>query len=629
MSDKDAFEADMAGAGGWPPGLLLRKDGVFLDVALAPELLRSGINRLYQTGWLLAGLDYPLLLLTLFHAPGPRRTVKSEAALRIAARVAPFAPERRRLYEHITVHDEVAEFYFEAVPSSEDSRMPVARDFDEMVAALWRHGVHYGVDSAAVRALIASGRAERAIVARALAPQPGREAQLIPVAQGIERDDAPRERADGRFDLLSFKNRHPHIKKHTRLLRNSAATPGLHGYALSGAVLPPPPPAQVDLSAYAGDGTRIERVTDGEFLVAAVDGYVQVDPQGRISIENKIVSHDGVSSRTTGNLKLRGAYEEFGEVQEQRLVDGSDMTLHGDAYGRLHSHGGLIELERNLMGGTAYNEHGDIHVGGVVSGAVVQARDGVVRLERAESCVISGTRVVIAHASNCDIIADEVEIGTAEGCMVAARQIRIDHACARKQVEMLVLPLVPDLAPFEARIADAHARAGQQAQNQLKRQQEIEAIAQLPDMRSYLALTGQLRRGELVLQPPQQAQYDKLAARMAAVLKELARLRLDIKQAEVMQAQLLAQAAQAMQERLAVAARTHCVLGSIEGDTIVRTLLAPAFPARVYDRTPKDIKALLRSAAPGVLPVFVGSSGVLDWSYVPLDASPLPSPATA
>ena len=619
VSDNLAFDADMASAGGWPPGLLLRKDGVFLDVALAPELLRSGIDRVYQAGWLLAGLDYPLLLLTLFHAPAPRRTMKHDAALRIAARVAPFAPERRALYEHIAVQGEQAEFYFEAVPSSDDSRVPVARDADEMVAALWRHGVHYGVDIALVRTLVASQRAERAVVARALAPEPGRAAQLLPVAQGIARDDAPSERADGRLDLLSFKNRHPHVKKHTRLLRRTPAVPGLHGYALSGAVLPPPPPEEADLNALAGAGTRIERFNDGEYLVAILDGYVQVDQQGKVSIENRIVSHDGVSSRTTGNLKLRGAYEEFGEVQEQRQIDGTDMTLHGDVYGRLHSHGGLIELERNLVGGTACNEHGDIHVGGVASGAVLQSRDGMVSLQRAESCVISGTRVVIAHASNCEIIADEVEIGVAEGCVVAARQIRIGHASARKQVEMLVLPLVPDLAPFEQRIADSLARAQQQGQVQEKRQQEIEAIAQLPEMRNYLALTGQLRRAELVLAPPQQALYDKLAARMAPVLKELARLRLDIKQAEVMQAQLLAQAQQITQERMQQAARVRCVLGKIEGDTIVRPLQAPAQPARAYDRTPKEIKALLRTAAPGVLPAFAGSSGALDWTYVPVE----------
>jgi len=617
VSDNVAFDADMASAGGWPPGLLLRKDGVFLDLALAPELLHSGIDRIFQAGWLLAGLDYPVLQLALFHAPAARRPVKHDNALRIAAGVAPFLPERRALYQHISVHEDTAEFYFEAVPASDDSRVPVTRDIDEMVAALWRHGVHYGIDTVAVRALIASGKAERAIVARALAPEPARAAQLQLVAQGIERDDAPRERADGRLDLLSFKNRHPHVRKHTRLLRLTPGLPGLHGVALSGALLPPELPGEVDLNAFAGAGTRLERLGDGQFLVADTDGYVQVDQQGIISIENKIVSHDGVSSRTTGNLKLRGAYEEFGEVQEQRLVDGSDMRLHGDVYGRLHSHGGLIELERNLVGGTAYNEHGDIHVGGVASGAVLQARDGAVHVQRAESCVISGTRVVIGYASNCDILADEVEIGTAEGCVVAARQIRIGRTDARKQVEMLVLPLVPDLAPFEARIADAHARAAQQAQNQARRQQEIEAIAQLPDMRSYLALTGQLRRGELVLQPPQQALYDKLAARMASVLKELAHLRLDVKQAEVMQEQLLAQAQQATQERLAAAARTHCVLEAVEGDTIVRTLQAPALPARVYDRTPKDIKALLRTAAPGVLPVFVGSSGELDWTYVP------------
>lgn len=619
MSDNHAFDADMASAGGWPPGLLLRKDGVCLDLALQPEALRAGMDRLFGAGWLLSGLDYPLFLLTLFHAPAPRASPKHDAALRIAARVAPFPPERRALYRGIAVQGDVAEFYFEAVPSSQDSRVPVARDFDEMVAALWRHGVRYGVDSAGVRALIASGRAERAIVARALAPQAGRAAQLLPVAQGLARDDAPRERADGRLDLLSFKNRHPHVKKHTRLLRKTPATPGLHGYALSGAVLPPPAPAAVDFEALAGAGTCFEHFSDGDFLVASMDGYVQVDQQGRISVENKIVSHDGVSSRTTGNLKLRGAYEEFGEVQEQRSIDGSDITIHGNVFGRLHSHGGLIALERNLVGGTAYSERGDIVVGGMASGAVLQAREGTVRLERAENCVISGTRVEIAHASNCDILAEEASIGVAEGCMVAARDIRIASAGARKQVEMLVLPLVPELAPLEAAITDSLAQAARHAQTGRKRQQELESIAQLPDVRQYLSLTGQLRRGELVLQPAQQGPYDKLAARIVPVLKEVARLRLEVKQSEVLQQQMQAQAVAQDAQRLALAARTRCVLAAIEGETIVRTLLAPMPPARVHERTPKEIKALLRSTSAGTLPVFAGSSGALDWTYVPVE----------
>ena len=477
--------------------------------------------------------------------------------------------------------------------------------------------MRYGLDSLAVRALLDAGKAERITVARALAPQPGRDAQLVEVSQGIHRDDAPRERPDGRLDLLSFKNRFPQVKKHARLLRLLPGAPGLPGYDLAGNVLPPPAPLALDLASVAGAGTQVERYSDGDFVVASVDGYVNVDEHGKISIDSKIVSREGVSSRTTGNLKLRAAYEEFGEVQEQRLVDGSDITIHGDVYGHLHSHGGLILLERNLVGGAAFNEHGDVRVAGVASGSVVQALSGEVRLQRAESCVIAGTRVVIDQASNCEIIADEVVIELAEGCAVAARTIRIGSAGPRKQVEMLVFPLVPDLSALEQKIAESLAKAAQLLQMQHKRQQEIDAIAQLPEVRNYLLLAGQLRRGELQLQPAQQVQYDKLAARIAPVLKEVARLRLDVKQSEISQAQRLALAAQLRVERQAMASQSRCTLGLVDGETTVRAMVVPPGSAKVYDRPPKEIKALLRSATPATQPVFAASTGSLEWTYQP------------
>ena len=617
MSDDDIPVPEADQAGGLPRGLLQRDEGVFLDLSLAPAQLRAAVEQLFQSGQLLAGLDYALFLLTLFHAPVPRSAPRGDALLRIAARVAPFPPQRRLLYKQVKIRGDSAEFYFEALLPGADGQVPARREFDELVADLWGKGVRYGLDSLAVRALLDAGKAERITVARALAPQPGRDAQLVEVSQGIHRDDAPRERPDGRLDLLSFKNRFPQVKKHARLLRLLPGAPGLPGYDLAGNVLPPPAPLALDLASVAGAGTQVERYSDGDFLVASVDGYVNVDEHGKISIDSKIVSREGVSSRTTGNLKLRAAYEEFGEVQEQRLVDGSDITIHGDVYGHLHSHGGLILLERNLVGGAAFNEHGDVRVAGVASGSVVQALSGEVHLQRAESCVIAGTRVVIDQASNCEIIADEVVIELAEGCAVAARTIRIGSAGPRKQVEMLVFPLVPDLSALEQQIAESLAKAAQLLQVQHKRQQEIDAIAQLPEVRNYLLLAGQLRRGELQLQPAQQVQYDKLAARIAPVLKEVARLRLDVKQSEISQAQMLALAAQLRVERQAMASQSRCTLGLVDGETTVRAMVVPPGSAKVYDRPPKEIKALLRSATPATQPVFAASTGSLEWTYQP------------
>ncbi|MEG1324401.1 MAG: hypothetical protein RSD99_05900, partial [Janthinobacterium sp.] len=76
MSDDDTPVPDAAPAGGLPHGLVQRDEGVCLDMSLAPAQLRDAVGQLFQSGQLLAGLDYGLFLLTLFHAPTPRAAPK-------------------------------------------------------------------------------------------------------------------------------------------------------------------------------------------------------------------------------------------------------------------------------------------------------------------------------------------------------------------------------------------------------------------------------------------------------------------------------------------------------------------------------------------------------------------------
>ncbi len=72
MSNEETPVPGASQAGSLAPGLLQRKDGVFFDLSLAPEQLRSAVDQLFQSGMLLAGIDYPLFLMTLYHAPAPR-----------------------------------------------------------------------------------------------------------------------------------------------------------------------------------------------------------------------------------------------------------------------------------------------------------------------------------------------------------------------------------------------------------------------------------------------------------------------------------------------------------------------------------------------------------------------------
>jgi hypothetical protein len=250
----------------------------------------------------------------------------------------------------------------------------------------------------------------------------------------------------------------------------------------------------------AGEGTVIENLRGGEFLVSAVEGFLSVDPGSkRISIGPKIISREGVSARTTGNLQLTGEYEEFGDVQEQRSVDGGNITIHGDVFGNINSRGGDIVLSRNLMGGSATNADGGIRVQGVASGAVLQTKKGEVALARAESCIISGTRVVIGEASNCEIMAEEVIIKVAEGCAIAARRIEIVHAGPRKNNEMLLYALVPDTSKFDKKIAELQPKVAQAQREAQQRKEEMDEITGQTEVRNYLTLATRVRKREVTL----------------------------------------------------------------------------------------------------------------------------------
>ncbi|WP_395400211.1 flagellar assembly protein A [Pseudoduganella sp. UC29_106] len=260
---------------------------------------------------------------------------------------------------------------------------PVSLDFDEFVADLWSKGVRFGLQEAAVRAAMANPRGERTEQLRAgWNPSPAIDAQVVEVSRDLHRSNAPRERSDGRVDLTSFQNRFPQMKHGQRLLQKLPGAPGEQGREISGAPIPPNQPADVNFSRYAGAGTLIVREPEGEFLVANQDGFLNVDTKsGQISVSEKIVSREGVSGRTTGNLELMGAFEEFGDVQELRDVIGSDITVHGDVYGNIKSSGGAVVLGRNLVGGSVASAGGTIRIVGVASGSSIQCPGGEVRIE--------------------------------------------------------------------------------------------------------------------------------------------------------------------------------------------------------------------------------------------------------
>jgi len=608
----DALAA--AAAGTTPAPVLLHcDDGVFFRADSIPAERQAVVGQTFLSGAFFSGLDYDVFLRLLYDAP---MGAAADAPIRFASAVEPFALARRALYKSVKIVHGEADYYFEPVflDAGGGPVQGATLRFDEFVADMWQKGIRFGIDAIAVRAAIASTKPERCVVARRRDAVPGQDAAIVEVTDALHRSNAPREGANGRFDLHTFQNRFPQVSARTRLLKKMPPVAGVRGHELSGIPIEPPVPKDLELVSVAGTGTVIEHLDGTDFLVAAVQGFVNVDKRSRrISIGPKIVSREGVSVRTTGNLQLTGEYEEFGEVQENRIVEGGNITIHGDVFGRIVSRGGTIVLRHNLMGGTAVNRDGAIRVAGVAANAVLQTKAGEVAVQRAQSCIITGTRVRIGIATNCEIMADEVVIGNASGCAIAARSIVIESAGPHKHSEMTLFALVPDTSRLDGEIADFTSRGEAYARLMQRHTEAVDAITGRREVSTYLALAQRIRKREASLTPEQMRAFQKIAVLVGPALQEVAQLSLAARQAQTQQVLMQEGALAAQARKDAVAGAASCRVRMLSGETVVRAMPYNPEQGAAYHVAARDVRTRLRAEAQTRPPVWSGSTGTLVW----------------
>jgi hypothetical protein len=598
--------------------IVARDDGVWLRADASRQDLQAAAGHVFAAGSRFAGLDYALFLHRLYGTgPALPAAPHGQPLLRMADAIVPFPGERRALYRSVKIDGGEAEYVFEPVylDAGGDALQPATLAFDEFVAAMWATGIRFGIDAAAVRQGMASARPGRRVVARRLDPVPGRDAAIVEVSEHLHRSNAPREQADGRVHLDTFENRFPQVPAHARLLRKEPRTEGARGIELSGVPIETVPGRDLELTGVAGRGTMIVHEDGHDYLVSAIEGFINVDrTNGRLSVGPKIVGSEGVSVRTTGNLQLAGAYEEFGELQENRVVEGGDITIHGDVFGHIASRGGTVQLGRNLMGGSVANAAGAVHVAGVASNAVVQAKGGEVTIRQAQNCIVTGTKVTIGEATNCEILADEVVIGIASGCAIAGRRMTLTCAGPRKGSEMLLFAVVPDTACHDDAIAGLEARAQRVEATVLEHRNAVGELTGRKEVRSYLALAACVRAGHVTLTAAQQGLLRKMAEQVAPALGEVSRLSLAVNAAQAQLAQLQQLLNKARQRRSEVAVSASCKVRVLEGETVLRTMAYQPDAGPPHDLAPKEIRARLRAGSWNHAPVLLASVGSVDWT---------------
>ncbi len=632
------------------PAFVTREAGaVMIDMALLedPERLKRFVDRAFAADTYFADLDYATFerLLYPFLAGEPVAAGRPPGKLRLAAAIADFAPRRRELYQLAKAadHGTRIEYVFSPVrledivevpiygetdaagqpvqtgTEKQVRQVPTTLSADEFVAVMWRQGIRGGIDIDAVKAAIASGKDSRIDVARQIDPKAGTDATVEEQTEALHRNDTPSILPSGKVDLRHFKNHFPQVKAGTCLVKKLPRRLGTPGLATDGTVLEPEIPRDFDLEELAGEGTQVERTAKGEFVHAMADGFLAIDTDShKISITAKIVNQGGVSLRTTGNLTLGGDhYEEHGEVHEGGVVEGKHMDFFADVFGTIVSAGGEVHLHANLSGGGIRNPGGQVCIDGRISRAIIEVRDGGIQANQAEGSTLVAGKLCLARAIACDIVAEEVEIEEALGCTIAARRIKLGRAGARRSEETLLAVCVPDFAVLEKRRTELQVQVDAIRQRLATAGVALDARTDAAEVRPLLALEQRIRGGTLKLTPDQAEKFRQAMRKLAAPLAEIMELRKAIEVLHNSLGETMQQLADLETSRERACADISCAVAAVVGETTVQSIGVDPTTSVFAATGTNDVKLRLRDTRLVRERLFTGSSGNFAWSLTP------------
>jgi uncharacterized protein (DUF342 family) len=622
-----------------PRYITRQQDGVFVVLQSydSASHFASFLDRIFCANMRFVNLQYASMCNLLYNWTLPdiykhARDLESagkEPILRLASDIVPFSAQRQKYYRNPRLIEggDAAEYAFGPIfaeDDDEDSGSKTVRlDVDEFIAMLWSKSVRFGINTQLVQEAFLREQNELAVVARMRGATEGNDATIEELIDSLHRSNAPKLLPDGRVDLRQFQNRFPQMDKNTKLVKKVPRVPGKSGWSLTGKEITPKQPKDFDIATLSGPGTRVERNNLGEFIVADMEGFLQIDAHShQFSIANKIINHEGVSQRTTGNLVIRAEeYEEHGVVEEHAQVEGKHMTFMEAVFGDLISRGGRVILNENLSGGSIVNPNGVITVEGKASRSSLEAVGGTIVLQYAENCRIVGAKVSIDKAVHCDVLAQNLFIDVSEGCTLAAPKIQIGNTNSRHEVETTIAIMVPDVAAAVKEMEELQRQLDDCEGALSAKKTEMEALSEQQDIKTYQLLNAKLRANEVNMTREQEANWQKLIGRVTPMLKRLKSMSDAMREINGVRQGLSKRLAAIQRETEKASLDISCNIGTVHGDTIIRTMIMHPDRMALETLPTRELHARLRESSADSETLFNDDSGEFHWKWSPVDES--------
>ncbi len=624
----------------------LEPGGVFVRIVSGPDhdRLLKDVDTLFREGFLFSEVDYPMLMAVLFTTEYFEHRPLLSA--RVAKSLARFDPERQNLYREVMIEDDgsVAEYFFESIQTPQILNQPiysvdgngknqllgyhevtclapVQLEFDEFVAALWLKGVRFGLLEETIRKHLREQATVRTEVARALSPTESFDAKVVEVSEKMHQDRSPFILANGRTDMRRAKNHFPHVNKGDILLQKMPPVVGHFGFSVTGQPIAPRPPEDLDLALLCGIGTHITKNSKGEFLVAAMDGFVTIDPDtGAICLSASLENRTGVNIRSTGDLQIHvKEFKEYGEVQEGRMIEGQNMSFMASVYGKVVAREGDLTLGSNISGGHAQSIGGNIQVKGKAINSLIEARDGNIVLQYAEDCTIIGESVTIEHAINCDILSTQVSITLGEGCMVMGKHLDLATLGSTKYMDSVVFIVLPDTDEIDQQLEQERRQWNDLQQLLSQKLQQIMRDHPDPLLQKYIRMQEALLKGTLTI-----SDNDKKAVEL--LTKKFSSLLLPLTPLQEKSQQSLQRLQNLEADRLACNSLEHCHIQTIRDHIKVELLHSNRGLGHFFQSLKRrEIKTTLKQLALRGNPLFQADRGSYTWNYQSLWTTPSPN----
>lgn len=370
--------------------------------------------------------------------------------------------------------------------------------FQDLKHYLQKNGIIYGVNENVLQD-VASGKLQgsRIEIAQGKAVTPGRPGK-IEYLVNIDERGRPEKLSDGRVDHHNL-NFLINVKKGDPIAKRIPPNPGVEGKTIFGKVVPAPLVADVKLQN--GFGTTISP-QDPNILLAAIDGEVSVDQQGRIEVRSEKIIRGDIDYSTgniifTGNLQICGTIRTGfsvevtgnlsigGNVEDSTIWCTGDLEIKGGAVGvesgRIECKSLTVKFVENFL----IKTEGDITVSEDIVNSIINA-NGKIK-----------TKSIIGGNVAASIIEAEVLGSIAESRTIAdigkKQALLSERLLNKKEADLVFLKLGENKEKLFQLVRDnmdENGSLGSQVEVTLEslRRNTVESNAK------YLELTGKLEK---------------------------------------------------------------------------------------------------------------------------------------